>query len=41
MEYCNNFYSLTIVKNLTQLYNGYNKRDSKPYRFAPTSVFFN
>jgi len=35
MEYCNNFYSLAIVKSLTQLYNEHNKRDSKPYRFAP------
>ena len=40
MEYCNNFYSLAIVKSLTKLYNERNKRDSKAYWFAPTVYFF-
>ena len=36
----NSFYSLAIVKSLTKLYNKHNKRDSKPYWFAPTVYFF-
>ena len=40
MEYCNNFYSLAIVKSLTKLYNKHNKRYSKAYCFASVSVFF-